>query len=98
MNGSIFFPKGNKAPQGQQSLARKNNKIGDETKHGHSNMINKYSYSFRVLTSTTHQTAFGVYFLEKLIKLSNNGAHTRYNFFLCLLNCSNFMSKHNSIQ
>ena len=99
MNGSIFLPKGNKAPQDQRSLARKYNKIGDEIEHdGHTNMFTKYSYSFRVLTSKTHQSAdilsylnctnFRVYFLENVhlnvCKVSNYGGQTRCNFFLRL--------------
>ena len=97
MNGSIFFfPKARRLLKIQRSLARKYNKIGDETKHGHSNMITKYSYSFRVLTSKTHVTKLRIFchiwigphseFIswKKFNKLSKNGDQTHCNFFLRL--------------
>ena len=79
MNDNIFPPK---ALQDQRSLATKCNKIGDETKHGHNNMITKYSFSFRVLTSklTKLQIFCHIWigphsefiYWKKLNKLSNN--------------------------
>ena len=80
---TAFFPKGKKAPQDYRSVATKCNKIGDETKHGHNNMITKYSFSFRVLTSklTKLQIFCHIWigphcefiYWKKLNKLSNNG-------------------------
>ena len=94
MNDSIFSPKGKKDPQDLWSLVTKCNKIGDETKHGHNNMITKYSFSFRVLTSklTKLQIFCHIWigphcefiYWKKLNKLSNNGDKLiTTSFFVC---------------
>jgi len=89
-----FFTQRQQGSQDQRSLARKYNKIGDETKHGHNNMITKYSFSFRVLTSklTKLQIFCHIWigphtefiYWKKLNKLSNNGDKLiTTSFFVC---------------
>ena len=90
MHDSIFSQR----QEGSSRLTKRFNKIGDETKHGHNNMITKYSFSFRVLTSklTKLQIFCHIWigphsefiYWKKLNKLSNNGDKLiTTSFFVC---------------